>query len=233
MSIDERTDPTSVPEFDSDALREKYRMERDKRLRPDGNTQYIEIAGRFAPYLHDPYVARVGATRAPRRRHRRDHRRRLCGPHHRRQAPASRHRRRADHRKGRRLRRHLVLEPLSGRPMRRGVVCVSPLLGRDVVRPEREVRPRSRDPRPLSSYRHPLRPLRRRLSLHGGHRHRVGRSAATLDDTDRSRRRHVRSVPHHGKRPSAPPQAAGHRGHRDVRWPYVPHQPLGLRLHGR
>ncbi len=59
MSIDERTDLTSAPDFDSDALREKYRMERDKRLRPDGNTQYIEIAGRFAPYLHDPYVARA------------------------------------------------------------------------------------------------------------------------------------------------------------------------------
>jgi cyclohexanone monooxygenase len=59
MSIDERTDLSSAPDFDPDALREKYRMERDKRLRPDGNTQYIEIAGRFAPYLHDPYVARA------------------------------------------------------------------------------------------------------------------------------------------------------------------------------
>ena len=32
-------------------------MERHKRLRPEGNAQYIEIAGQFAPYLHDPYVA--------------------------------------------------------------------------------------------------------------------------------------------------------------------------------
>jgi cyclohexanone monooxygenase len=58
VTIDERTDLTSTPDFDRDALREKYRMERDKRLRPDGNAQYIEIAGQFAPYLQDPYVAR-------------------------------------------------------------------------------------------------------------------------------------------------------------------------------
>ncbi len=42
--------------FDPDALRDKYRAERDKRLRPDGNDQYIEIAGRFAQFLDDPYT---------------------------------------------------------------------------------------------------------------------------------------------------------------------------------
>ena len=45
--------------FDPDALRDKYRLERDKRLRADGNEQYIEIAGQFAHYLEDPYVAPV------------------------------------------------------------------------------------------------------------------------------------------------------------------------------
>jgi cyclohexanone monooxygenase len=45
--------------FDPDALRDKYRLERDKRLRADGNEQYIEIAGKFAHYLEDPYVAPV------------------------------------------------------------------------------------------------------------------------------------------------------------------------------
>ena len=43
--------------FDPDALREKYREERDKRLRADGNEQYVEITGEFARYLDDPYVA--------------------------------------------------------------------------------------------------------------------------------------------------------------------------------
>ena len=49
--------------FDPDALREKYREERDRRLRADANEQYIEVAGRFARYLDDPYVERV--ERAP------------------------------------------------------------------------------------------------------------------------------------------------------------------------
>ncbi|HEY5008863.1 MAG TPA: NAD(P)/FAD-dependent oxidoreductase [Caulobacteraceae bacterium] len=42
--------------FDPEALRAKYRAERDKRLRADGNQQYQEIAGEFARYLDDPYV---------------------------------------------------------------------------------------------------------------------------------------------------------------------------------
>ncbi len=50
--------------FDPDALREKYRAERDRRLRADGNEQYIEVTGNFAHFLDDPYVA-PGFTRAP------------------------------------------------------------------------------------------------------------------------------------------------------------------------
>ena len=42
--------------MDTAAIREKYRAERDKRLRPDGNDQYIEPTGRYAHYLEDPYV---------------------------------------------------------------------------------------------------------------------------------------------------------------------------------
>jgi cation diffusion facilitator CzcD-associated flavoprotein CzcO len=42
--------------FDPDALREKYRIERDKRLRDDGNEQYVEVTGDFAHYIDDPYV---------------------------------------------------------------------------------------------------------------------------------------------------------------------------------
>jgi cation diffusion facilitator CzcD-associated flavoprotein CzcO len=50
--------------FDPDALRAKYRIERDKRVRPDGNDQYIEVKGDFARYVDDPYVA-PGFERAP------------------------------------------------------------------------------------------------------------------------------------------------------------------------
>ena len=51
--------PTEAPAFDPDALREKYRYERDKRVRADGNEQYVEIAGQFGHYLDDPYVAPI------------------------------------------------------------------------------------------------------------------------------------------------------------------------------
>ena len=45
--------------FDPDALRQKYREERDKRLRSDANDQYVEVTGEFAHYVEDPYVAPV------------------------------------------------------------------------------------------------------------------------------------------------------------------------------
>ena len=50
--------------FDPQALREKYRFERDKRLRDDANEQYQEIKGDFSHYLEDPYVE-PGFTREP------------------------------------------------------------------------------------------------------------------------------------------------------------------------
>jgi cation diffusion facilitator CzcD-associated flavoprotein CzcO len=49
--------------IDREALRAKYRQEREKRLRPDGNDQYIEPTGRFAHFLDDPYAEPV--DRAP------------------------------------------------------------------------------------------------------------------------------------------------------------------------
>jgi cyclohexanone monooxygenase len=50
--------------FDPDALRARYRAEREKRLRSDGNAQYVEVSGRFAHFVDDPYVE-PGFTRAP------------------------------------------------------------------------------------------------------------------------------------------------------------------------
>ncbi|MDH5675963.1 MAG: NAD(P)/FAD-dependent oxidoreductase [Myxococcales bacterium] len=48
---------TTTPDpIDHEALRTKYLEERDKRLRPDGNDQYIEPSGRYAHFLDDPYV---------------------------------------------------------------------------------------------------------------------------------------------------------------------------------
>ena len=43
-------------DFNPDELRDKYRSERDKRLRTEANEQYVEVAGEFAHYLDDPYM---------------------------------------------------------------------------------------------------------------------------------------------------------------------------------
>ena len=48
--------------FDPDSLRQKYRLERDKRLREDGNDQYVDIS-EYAQYLDDPYTR--PSTREP------------------------------------------------------------------------------------------------------------------------------------------------------------------------
>ncbi len=50
--------------FDPDALREKYRQERDKRLRDDGDHQYVETTGKFAHYAEDDPYVEPGFTRA-------------------------------------------------------------------------------------------------------------------------------------------------------------------------
>jgi cyclohexanone monooxygenase len=53
--------PTQTPDdIDIDALREKYRREREKRLRPEGSKQYIELEGELAEYYEiDPYTPSV------------------------------------------------------------------------------------------------------------------------------------------------------------------------------
>jgi cyclohexanone monooxygenase len=56
MPSTETLQPSSDPVIDKDALRQKYREERDKRLRPDGNDQYLEIKGQLGHYLTDPYT---------------------------------------------------------------------------------------------------------------------------------------------------------------------------------
>jgi len=57
-----------VASIDTEALRRKYAEERDKRLRPDGNDQYLRLTDEFAHYLDDPHTPRT--ERAPRTDHR-------------------------------------------------------------------------------------------------------------------------------------------------------------------
>ena len=60
----ETISPTDELGFDPAALKAKYRAERDKRLREDGNSQYVEVKAEFSRYVDDPYVE-PGLTRAP------------------------------------------------------------------------------------------------------------------------------------------------------------------------
>lgn len=50
---------TAISEERRQELRNRYLAERDKRLRADGNNQYLEPTGRFAGITDDPYTARV------------------------------------------------------------------------------------------------------------------------------------------------------------------------------
>ena len=43
-------------EADPEQLRRKYLAERDKRLHPDGNAQYVSLEDAFADYAVDPHV---------------------------------------------------------------------------------------------------------------------------------------------------------------------------------
>ena len=51
-------------DFEPDALLSKYLAERDKRIREDGNAQYVEVKAEFSRYVEDPYVD-PGFTREP------------------------------------------------------------------------------------------------------------------------------------------------------------------------
>jgi cation diffusion facilitator CzcD-associated flavoprotein CzcO len=46
----------SVLNFDPEQLGKKYQLERDKRIRKDGNEQYQEVKGDFAYFVEDPYI---------------------------------------------------------------------------------------------------------------------------------------------------------------------------------
>jgi len=52
---------TVVPDdlgFDLDEIRARYRAERDRRLRPEGNAQYRRADGEFGTYADDPHADR-------------------------------------------------------------------------------------------------------------------------------------------------------------------------------
>ncbi|HEY1751411.1 MAG TPA: NAD(P)/FAD-dependent oxidoreductase [Caulobacteraceae bacterium] len=74
MTLTDDTKPAASPApaaaksaIDKQALLGRYRAERDKRMRADGNEQYLRVAGHLAHYLDDPYTPK--AERAPKTDH--------------------------------------------------------------------------------------------------------------------------------------------------------------------
>ena len=200
---------------------------------PTATTSTCGSRAGLAHYLEDPYTPLMAACAAHRSRDLRVHRRRLrrardrCAPGRGRH-PGCPHRR-----EGRRFRRHLVLEPLPRRAVRHGIDGVHAAARGNAAHAFGEVRARAGDPRALPAHRPPVRALRPRALPHGSARHRLGRGALGVADPHRSRRRLHRAVRRHGHGPAARSEAAGHSRHRVVQRPFLPHQPLGLWLHGR
>ncbi|MBU3062595.1 NAD(P)/FAD-dependent oxidoreductase [Nocardia sp. NEAU-G5] len=67
MSDTTSMDTGAPSRFDPVELRQKYRAERDKRLRPDGDAQYLDVSGDYADFAADPYLESSpgGRSRAP------------------------------------------------------------------------------------------------------------------------------------------------------------------------
>jgi cation diffusion facilitator CzcD-associated flavoprotein CzcO len=55
-SHSDRSDRSDVAQIDIASLKERYAEERRKRIRPDGNHQYVRIADQLSHYLEDPYT---------------------------------------------------------------------------------------------------------------------------------------------------------------------------------
>ena len=55
-NIDTKHNQNEEMAFDPSALEIKYLQERDKRLREDGNDQYLEVKGDFSYFVEDPYI---------------------------------------------------------------------------------------------------------------------------------------------------------------------------------
>src|SRR6201993_731467 len=56
MTMTDQPQGLQTPSIDKERLRRKYQEERNKRLRADGNDQYLQVTGHLAHYLEDPYT---------------------------------------------------------------------------------------------------------------------------------------------------------------------------------
>ena len=145
-----------------------------------------------------------------------------------------RHQRFPHHRKGRRFRRHLVLEPLSRRGMRHRELHLSAAAGRDRLHAGAQICARAGDlehsrriGRHFDLYERALfQTVHPRMALA------TSRTGRWLVETNRGDRITARFVIM-AERSAEPAEAAGHSRHRQLQGPQLPYQPLGLCLHRR
>ena len=220
--------------FDPDALRRKYTEERDKRLRADGNEQYREVVGDFARYLDDPYVE-PGFTRAPLED---EVEVIVIGGGFGGLLAAARLREAGieDIRiieKGGDFGGTWYWNRYPGAQCDIEAYIYLPLLEELNYIPKEKY---THAPEILAHSRaigehYDL--YRERLLPDRSDRDALGRRRGALDRHDESRRRNARALCGDVERSAEPAEAAGDSGRGNVQGPHVPHQPLGLRLHGR
>ena len=214
--------------------RQKYAEERDKRLRPDGNDQYLQLDGPARPLPRRPLHAGRRARADDRPRHGRVHRRRLRRPRHRRPAEGGR-------------------ASTTSASSRRAATSAAPGTGtatpaRSATRPSFVYMPLLEETghMPTEKYAHAPEILE--------HCQRIGKQFGLYDnalfhtevtdlewDDDRSRwivrtnrgDEFTAQFVAMGTGPLHVPKLPGIPGIEALRGPLVPHQPVGLRLHRR
>ena len=215
MTITDRPQNLRNPAIDTERLRQKYMEERNKRLRADGNDQYMrsKVSSRVTSTI---LIRRSGRAIQNRPRHLCLHRRRLCRPHHRRAAFRSRDQRRPYHREGRRFRRHLVLEPISRRAMRYGFDGLYAAARRNRAHAVGEIRTCAGNARALPAHRQQYGLYATRCS--------IPRSEIKWDEAQsrwlishQPRRQLHGAVRRHGHGSAARAQTSRHFGHRILR----------------
>ena len=218
--------------IDKDAIRERYRAERDKRLRTDGNDQYTRIAGLFDEYLEDPYTPVT--PRAPKT----DHvtfafvgggfaglvtgaRLKEAGINDVRIIE-----------KGGDFGGTWYWNRYPGAQCDTASMIYMPLL-EDRAHAEREVCARAGNPAAVPAHLTALRALRECPLPHCHRGAFLGRGAQRLGHPHEPRRQLHGKVYRPRHRPAEYAEAARHSRHQGLQRPRLPHQPLGLRLYRR
>jgi choline dehydrogenase len=137
------------------------------------------------------------------------------------------------HREGRRLRRHLVLEPLSRRGLRRRKLHLPAAARRDRLHAHGKYARAHRDPRALPAHRPAFRPVPAALFQTEITDMAWDEDLDPLDHHHQPRRCPEGALRRAGRRPLNRPKLPGIPGRGDLQGPQLPHQPLGLRLHRR